>query len=136
MSALALLDFSTSIDSNDLSDHLSKITLNIKVDALETTTFGTSGYRSRIGGLKDWTASLEFNQDFAASQLDSILFPLLGTVVTFTGKPTSGSVSATNPQYSGSLLVEEYNPFDSSVGDLAKVSLTWSAAGALSRATS
>lgn len=136
MTAIALTDFSLSVSSNDLSDHLNKITLNVKADALETTTFGTSGYRSRIGGLKDYTVALTFLQDFAATELDSILWPLLGTVVTFTGKPTSSAVGTSNPSYSGSFLVEEYTPFDSGVGDLAELSVTWSGSGALTRATS
>ncbi|HEY9391369.1 MAG TPA: hypothetical protein VIR27_16590 [Mycobacteriales bacterium] len=133
--AIALLDFSATVGGTDLSDHLTKITLNVKADAADTTTFGSGGWRSRIGGLKDWSAALTFNQDFSASELDSILWPLLGTVVTFVGKPTSGAVSPTNPSYSGSLLVEEYTPFDSTVGDLAQLSVTWSGAGVLTRAT-
>lgn len=131
----ALTDAAIWVAGVDFSGDSNKLMASAKVEAKDTTTFGSGGWRSRIGGLKDWSAALTFNQDFSASELDSILWPLLGTVVTFVGKPTSGAVSPTNPSYSGSLLVEEYTPFDSTVGDLAQLSVTWSGAGVLTRAT-
>lgn len=136
MAAFALTDFTMTINSVDLSDHVTKATLNIKVDELDTTAMGTSGYRSRIGGLKDYSLTLEFNQDFAANKVDATLWAALGTVVAFTGKATSGANAVTNPQYSGSVLISMYNPFDNSVGDLAKESVTFPGSGTLSRATS
>lgn len=136
MTAIALLDFHLDLNSDDLSTQISKATLNVKAEALESTTFGGSGYRSRIGGLKDYSLALEFNQSFTTGELDSFLFPLLGTVILFAGRPTSAAVGPNNPEYSGSVLVEEYTPVDSTVGDLAKVSVTWSAAGPLTRAVS
>jgi hypothetical protein len=136
MASFALIDFAMTINSVNLSDHNTKATLNVKVDDLENTAFGTSGWKTRLGGLKEFSLSLEFNQDFAASNVDATLWAALGTVVAFTGKATSGANSATNPQYSGSVLISEYTPFDNSVGELAKVSVTFPGSGALARATS
>ncbi|MCI0689693.1 MAG: hypothetical protein L0Y54_21025, partial [Sporichthyaceae bacterium] len=92
-------------------------------------------YRSRIGGLKTWSISLEFNADFAAGAVDATLFPLLGTTTTVKVRPTTAAISATNPEYSGSVLVTQVNPLGNSVGDLATVSVSWPGAGALARAT-
>lgn len=134
MASFAFTDASVVINSVDLSDHVRSVTLNVEAEDLEDTAMGDT-FRSRIGGLKDWSIDLEFNQDFAASEIDATIFPILGTVVTVTVKPTSSAVGATNPSYSGSVLISEYNPLDGSVGDLATTSVSWPGAGTLTRAT-
>lgn len=135
MASFAFTDASVTINSVDLSDHVRSVTLNIEAEDLEDTAMGDT-FRSRIGGLKDWSIDIEFNQDFAASEVDATIFPLLGTVVAVEVRPTSAPVSATNPKFSGNVLVSEYNPLDGSVGDLATTSVSWPGAGALTRATS
>lgn len=135
MATFAFTDASVVINSVDLSDHVRQVTLDVSFDDLDDTAMGDT-YRSRIGGLGDWNVSLEFNQDFAASEIDATLWPLMGTTTTIVVKPTSGAVSATNPSYSGSVLVNDYSPLANSVGDLATVSVTWPGAGTLTRATS
>jgi predicted secreted protein len=135
VASFAFTDASVTINSVDLSDHVRSVTLNIEAEDLEDTAMGDT-FRSRIGGLKDWSIDIEFNQDFAASEVDATIFPLLGTVVAVEVRPTSSPVSATNPKFSGNVLVSEYNPLDGSVGDLATTSVSWPGAGALTRATS
>lgn len=135
MATFAFTDASVVINSVDHSDHVRSVTINTEAEDLEDTAMGDT-YRSRIGGLKDWSVDIEVNQDFAATEWDASIFSILGTVVTITVKPTSAAVSATNPSYSGSVLVTEYNPLDGSVGDLATSSVSWPGAGTLTRATS
>lgn len=137
MASFTLTDAVVVINSVDLSDFATSVSLSIDVDEQEDTAFGDT-YRSRIGGLKDFTLDIDWNQDFAASAVDQTLFPLLGTVVTFSVKPTSAATSATNPQYSGSVLITEYSPLDGSVGDLATLSTSWPGAlgTGITRATS
>ncbi|MET8265939.1 radical SAM protein [Micromonospora arida] len=135
MATFALTDAVVTVGGTDLSDHVRQVTINASADQLDNTAMGQT-FRSRQGGLKDWTVTLEFNQDFAASEIDATLWPLLGTNATVTVKATSASTSATNPLYSGSVLVSGYNPLGNGVGDLATTSVTWQGAGALSRATS
>ena len=89
-----------------------------------------------IGGLKSGSVAVNFHQDFASSSVDSTLYSALGTVVAVVVKPTSGSVSATNPSYSFSVLVSGVTPIAASVGDLAVQSLTFPISGAVTRATS
>jgi hypothetical protein len=74
-------------------------------------------------------------QDFAAGSVDATLYPLLGSNATVVIVPTSGSVTATNPSYSAVCLVTAYQPFASSVGDIATLSVTWPTSGTVSRAT-
>lgn len=135
MATFAFTDAVVTIGGTDLSDHVRSVTLNVTADELDDTAMGDT-FRSRLGGLKDWSVSLEFNSDFAASEVDATLWPLLATTATVTVKPTSGATSATNPLYSGNVLVSQVNPLGNSVGDLATVSVTWPGAGTLSRATS
>lgn len=135
MAVFTFTDAVITINSVDLSDHITKATLKIEVDEQESTAFGST-YKSRVGGLKDGSLELEFNQDFASSEVDDTIWPILGTVVPFTIRANSGPVSATNPEYSGTVLIKEYSPLDGSVGDLAKVSVTWPTSGTVIRATS
>jgi hypothetical protein len=78
----------------------------------------------------------EFNGDFAASAVDATLFPLLGTSVAVSIKPTSDTTTATNPAYTGNVLITQYSPVDGAVGDIATTSVSWPGNGALTRATS
>jgi len=106
--------------------------LELTSEDLTTTPFGT-GAVTRIGGLKDGTLQLEFHQDFAADSVDDVLFPLLGTTVTFLIVPTSETVGAGNPSYAGSCLVTTYSPFASATGDLATLSVSWPVSGPVTR---
>jgi hypothetical protein len=127
-------DYKVTINGQNLSTSLASVELPVEIDEQETTAFG-SEWRTRIAGLKSGSITLEFHQDFAAGALDSILWPLLGTNATVVVSPTSGTVTSSNPSYSGQFLVSQYTPYASTVGDLATVSVTWSLTGALTRAT-
>jgi hypothetical protein len=127
-------DYAITINGTNFSDDLAAATLEITAEEQETTAFG-NGYRTRIGGLKDASLSLDWHQDFAAGSVDAVLFPLLGTQATVTIKPTSGSVTATNPSYSMLCLVTQYSPFASSIGDLATLSTSWPVSGTVTRGT-
>ena len=135
MAKFVATDYTITIGGTDLSASLAALTLDISVDEQETTAFGNSS-RTRIGGLKDASVSLDFHQDFAADSIDSTLFPLLGTVVVITVTPTGDATGATNPIYTFSALVTQYTPFASSVGDLATLSVSWPVTGDVVRATS
>tara|TARA_R110002110_G_scaffold115958_10_gene287250 strand:+ start:2755 stop:3162 length:408 start_codon:yes stop_codon:yes gene_type:complete len=124
-----------SLDGTDLSDHVRQVTLTYQAE-LQDKTAMSDNTRSRLGGLKDWSLSVEFNQDFAASEVDVTIFSLVGTTFTVILRPDAGSVSTTNPNYTGTGILEEYTPIGGSVGDVAIAPITIQAAGDLSRATS
>ena len=135
MAKFVLTDASVTLNSVDLSDHVSSVTLEITADEIVTTAMGDT-FQSRTGGLKDGTLSIEFQQDFASSEVDTTLFPLLGTTTAFVVKPTSGSVSSTNPSYTGSVLVNSHSPVANGVGELATMSVSFPTSGTITRATS
>lgn len=134
MAKFVATDYDITIGGTDFSASLAAVTLDVSADEQETTAFGAT-FRSRIGGLKDASVSLDFHQDFGAASVDATLFPLIGGTAEIVIKPTSSSASATNPSYTFTALVTQYQPFASNVGDLATLSVTWPVTGAVTRGT-
>lgn len=134
MSLYALTSQVVTVNSVDYSDHLKSATLVVDAAQLDTTDFASAGWTEYIGGLKSGSLALVFNDDVADNDVDEELWALLGTVVAFTTKPTSASVSTSNPQYSGSVLITQHS-IGGAVGELAQKSLTFPTSGAVSRAT-
>ena len=136
MAAFFNQSVTVTVNSVDLTDHVTTVTgFNETCADLQTTAMGETNI-SRIGGLKDSSVSITFLNDFAASKVYATLASLLGTAVNVTITPATGSVTATNPKKTGSCLITELPFIDGSVGDLAEVSVTWPVTGAISTATS
>lgn len=124
------------LNGTDLSSYCSNIQLQIEAESKDTTTFGSSGWHEELSGIKSASLALTFMQDVAASAIDSIMWPLFGTVVTFEVRATQSAVGTSNPKYSGSVSVRQWNPISGSVGDTAQVSVTYPTTGTVTRATS
>ena len=109
------------------------VTLNYAAEILDKTAMGV-GSRSRIAGLKDWSVTAEFNNQFHPStDFDALFFSLIGTESSncfINLRPTS----STNPRYHGRALLESY-PMGGAVGELAAVSLTFQGDGDLTRSS-
>ena len=135
MAEIDLTNAYVSINGNDISDHVTQVTIEYSSELQDNTAMGDTT-RSRIGGLKDWNMSVDLHQDFASSEIDSILFPLVGTAFTIEVKAVNASTSSTNPKFTGTGILESYQPLNGSVGDLATTSVPIQAAGTLTRATS
>lgn len=135
MAKIVLTDVSVTVNSVNLSDHIASVTLTTDVAEVATTAFGDTAV-TRVGGLKDNSVQIEFHQDFAASNVEATVYPLIGSTTTVVVKPTSSAVGATNPSYTFSALVSSWSPVAGSVGDLATVSVTWPISGAITKATS
>ena len=123
------------VNGTDLSDHVASVTLDTSADEIETTAFGTAGWRSRVAGLKDGSIQLDWHQDFAASSVDSVLNSAFGSVGTVVVIPNGTVASSTNPRYTMTAVISSYSPVAGSVGDLLTFSTTWAFAGALTRGT-
>ena len=127
-------DYKVTIGTAILSTSIASVTLDITTDEIEVTSFGDS-YRRRIGGLSDASVSLDFHQDFGAGAVDALLFPLMGQTVDVKIAPTSGTVTASNPEYRFSALCTQYQPYSGAVGDLSTLSVTWPVSGEVVRGT-
>ncbi len=137
MSKFSLKDASLVLNSVDLSDHVAQVDLATSMAELDTTAMGDN-WKNVIGGLREFAMGVTFQQDFAASEVDDTLWTAYNDDdgVTAVVKPTSGAVSATNPSFTGTVLVNDYKPVAGSVGDLAMVNVSWPGSGQLTRATS
>lgn len=133
MATVVYTDASGVFNSVDLSDHIKSITLNYSAEMLDDTAMGDDT-RSKIGGLKDWSMDVTFHQDYAASNVDATFFPLVGSTFVCVLKPTSSAVSATNPSFTGTGILESYQPMGGGVGDLEETTVTIQSAGTLVRA--
>ena len=135
MARIVLTDVQVLINtSTDISSYVSSITLNSTVNEVQTTAMGNTAI-TRVGGLVDSSVTLEFFQDFATSALESVIYPLVGTVTAMKIKPTSSANSAVNPQYSFSALVSEWSPLSGAVGELSTASATWPISGVITKTT-
>jgi hypothetical protein len=134
MARIVLTNAYVTVNSVDVSDHVASVTLNSSIDVVETTAFGTTGARTRIGGLADNSITLEFHQDYASGSIEATVYPLLGTTTTVVVKPNGGTTSATNPSYTATALVSEWTPLNGAVGELATASVTWPVSGAITKA--
>lgn len=125
MAQLVLTNAEITINSVVLSDRANQVTLNFEIEAVEVTAFGNTG-RAFTGGLQNNTIDIEFHQDFAATETEATIFPLVGTTTTVVVAPASGSVSTTNPFYTvtGTYLAA-HTPVSGSVGELATTSLSF-----------
>ena len=113
------------INSIDLSDHVKSITLNRTFDELEVTAMGDSSHRF-TKGLEASTLTLSFLSDTAAASVNATLQAAWGTTVAFTLLQTKGTaVSATNPLYTGSILVNKTTDLNGAVGDIATQDITF-----------
>lgn len=123
-----------SIAGNDLSEYTRKGELKVEVEEKDVTTYASLGWKELLGGLKSGELSMEVLQDVAATKIDSIMWPLLGTVVPFEVRLSQAAASASNPKWTGNILIKGWNPIEGGVGDEAKVSVSYPTSGAVDRA--
>ena len=117
-----------------ISANVAQATIALESDDIEVTNFAGAGWRERIGGLKAGTFSMELHQDFAAGSIDSTFFTNLGGTAAVSVRPGgTAAAGSANPQYDFTVLVTEYSPMDSAVGDLATFSVSLPITGAVVR---
>ena len=135
MAQLVLTDADITVNSVVLSDRANSVTLTYEIDSVESTTFGSGGH-TFVGGLQNITVDIEFMQDFAATEVEATVFPLVGTQTTVTIKPTADAVAADNPLYTVSnTFLAAHTPVAAAVGEMAMTSLSFTG-GTLVKTTS
>jgi len=124
------------VNSVDLSDHVNNITLNRNFDELEVTAMGDSGHKF-IKGLEASSITLDFLNDTATASVLQTLQAAWGTNVTVVLLQNKGTaVSATNPLYTMTVLVNGTTDINGATGDLSTQSVTWNVSGTVAVATS
>jgi len=122
------------VNSVDLSSLVSSVTINRSFDELEVTAMGDSGHKF-IKGLEASSITIDFFNDEASSKTLQTLNSTWGTNTTVTVKQTSAVVSATNPLYTMTCLVNNITPINGAVGDISTQSVTWNVSGVIAVTT-
>jgi len=101
----------------DLSDHVSKVTIEDVRAPVDVTAMGATN-TAVAKGLGDAKITLDFFQDFAPAKVHATLQPLIGssTPTAIEVRPTNAARSATNPAALMQGLLMNYNMLDGSVG--------------------
>ena len=124
------------VNSVDLSDHVTSVTLNRSFNELPVTAMGDSGEKF-VKGLEASSVNISFLND--TDPVTSVLGTLQaawGTSVTVVLLQQKGTaVSATNPLYTFTALVNNTTDINGAVGDLATQDVTWTINGTVAVAT-
>jgi hypothetical protein len=123
MAQIVITDGYTLINAVNESSACTACTIDYKAEVKDITPYGSTS-KARIGGLKDWSAKLEFNIDYANGANEGRIFAMIGTAVPVEFRATSGARSTSNPAYVGTGIVEGYTPITGKVGDQAKTSVS------------
>lgn len=124
------------INSVDLSDHVTAITLNRNFDELEVTAMGDTAHRF-VKGLEASSVTISFLNDTASASVLQTLQATWGTTVTAVLlQDKNTAVSATNPLYTFSILVNKTTDINGATGDMATQDITFTINGATTVATS
>jgi len=123
------------VNSVDLSDHVTAATINRVFDELEVTAMGDSGHKF-VKGLEASSVTIDFLNDTATSNVLQTLQAAWGTNVTVVILQDKGAaVSATNPLYTMTCLINGTTDVNGSVADLSVQSLTFNVSGTIAVAS-
>lgn len=120
----------------DLSAYVTSITLTQTFDEVETTSMGASAHQFSKG-LESSTLQVDFLNDWDAAKVQATLQAAYGTSVTAVVIPVKGTaVSATNPLYTVSILINNLTPVGTGgPEDFARSSMTFTCTSAVAYAT-
>jgi hypothetical protein len=123
------------VNSVDLSTLVTNVVINRSFDELEITALGDTGHKF-VKGLEASSITIDFLNDSASAKTLQTLNTTWGTSVTVTFKQTSDAVSATNPLYTMTCLINNTTPVNGAVADLSTQSVTWNVMGTIAITTS
>jgi hypothetical protein len=123
------------VNSVDLSDHVTSVTINRSFDELEVTAMGDSGHKF-VKGLEASSITIDFLNDTASANVLATLQAAWGTNVPIVLLQAKGTaVSATNPLYTATCLVNNTTDINGAVGDMSTQSITFTVSGTIAVAS-
>ena len=125
------------LNSVALSDHVTSATINRSFDELEVTAMGDTAHKF-VAGLQSGTFTIDFINDWAASQVNETLSAAFGKTLAVSVITVKGTaVSATNPTYQFSVLVNNLTPIgQGGVAEIATSSITFTVNSAITVSSS
>ena len=113
----------------DLSSYVQSFVLNRVLDSIEISSMGDTAHKYTTGLAADTITVTFLNNDLAsgAGSVRATLQAAFGTTVAFTAIQDSASaVSATNPLYTGTILVNDLTDINApSPADIATMDITF-----------
>jgi hypothetical protein len=123
------------VNSVDLSDHVTSVTINRSFDELEVTAMGDSGHKF-VKGLEASSITIDFLNDTASANVLATLQAAWGTNVPIVLLQAKGTaVTATNPLYTATCLVNNTTDINGAVGDMSTQSITFTVSGTIAVAS-
>jgi hypothetical protein len=125
MAIYNLRDASVVYNSVDISNKVRSVRVQMSAEDLDATAMGATS-RAHVPGIRDDRVELEVFQDHAAGSIDATFSALLGNSAgaTLVVKPTSAAVGATNPSFTVTAVVLDYNAIDGEVAGLSMTNIT------------
>ena len=116
------------INSIDLSDHVTSVTLNQNFDELEVTAMGDTAHKF-VKGLESASLTVSFLNDPATTPTASVLATLNSLYGQTTGvkmlQDKGSAVGADNKLYTFDILVNNLTPINGAPGDMATMDITF-----------
>lgn len=112
------------VDSVDLADQLSSITMTKTVDALESTSLKDAS-RTFVSGLQSSETTFTVMGSFATGEAIQSIFGDVGSSVTIVFEPLTAAPGASSPRYTHSGAFLAQLPIVVNVGELVQVTATY-----------
>jgi hypothetical protein len=123
------------INSVDLSSYATSVSISRTFDELEVTAMGDSGHKF-VKGLEASTVTIDFLNDTATATVLPTLQAAWGTNVTVVLlQDKNAAVSASNPLYTMTCLINNTQDINGAVADIAMMSLSFNVSGTIAVAT-
>ncbi|GIJ51323.1 hypothetical protein Val02_82090 [Virgisporangium aliadipatigenens] len=138
MTAMVLKAAYAALATVNYSAQIKKAELKAEVEDKDVTTFASLGWMEYKGGLFKAGLSLSFLNDYTDNGLDEAMWTafLAGDPIAFEVRAANATVTASNPKWTGLVLVKEWSPLSGSVGDVAGHDVSWPTSGVVTRGVS
>ena len=120
------------VDSVDLKDQLTSITMTKNVDRLESTSLADTS-RQFVAGLENSSTTFTVLGSFASGEAAQALFGDIGSKVSIVYEPLAAAPGASSPRYTHSNAVLTSLPLVLEVGGLFQITATYEG-GAIAQA--
>lgn len=121
-------DWYVSIDTVDFSNHSFDVQIGDSKEQIDVSGFSSTGNREFLPGQRDQTITIGMLNNYsqtAGSNVHAKLYALYtaGSMFPFELRPTSGTVSSTNPKFYGTASLYEF-PVGATLNQRSEITVT------------
>lgn len=136
-SGFVIKEPTVSINGDDVSDFVREVHVNREYADVDATGGRGDGAMEHKAGLRADSFVIVAKSAYGASELDATLESLFEAETEFEVEvsPFNTTISDSNPNYVGTVLLLTYSPFGGAIGELATTGLTMPCQGRIVRET-